>query len=318
MAPGRAFGMLRARGIDSLHYNATWRVVKEVSDIAQQTVCAKGNIGPSPAWARTMQKELDAASELAVSAGQLLLEYYEPSPEVEWKESGDPVTQADRLANGFLIRGIKSRFPNDAIVSEEEPDDPGRCRKSRVWIIDPMDGTREFIEHRSEFAVMIGLALEGKPVLGVIYHPASQKLYCAADGFGAVLKKQGKVFSLRVSREVDLRCMTIALSRSHHSPSIDAVCSRLGITQSIRSGSIGLKVGLICEGRAHLYLDMSGRTSLWDTCAPAALLREAGGRMTDLKGMQLRYDTPELRHLSGIIASNGTIHDRVVEAASYV
>jgi 3'-phosphoadenosine 5'-phosphosulfate (PAPS) 3'-phosphatase len=134
--------------------------------IAQQTGWVKGIIVPSPAWTRTMQKELDAASQLSVSAGQLLLEHYLPSPEVEWKGSGDPVTHADRVASGFLIRGLRSRFPNDAIVSEEEPDDPGRCRKSRVWIIDPMDGTREFIEHRSEFAVMIGLALEGVPVLG--------------------------------------------------------------------------------------------------------------------------------------------------------
>jgi 3'(2'), 5'-bisphosphate nucleotidase len=90
------------------------------------------------------------------------------------------------------------------------------------------------------------------------------------------------------------------------------------ITKAIQSGSIGLKVGLICEGRAHLYLDMSGRTSQWDTCAPAALLQEAGGRMTDLKGMPLRYNSPDLRHLNGIIASNDTIHDRIVEAANYV
>jgi 3'-phosphoadenosine 5'-phosphosulfate (PAPS) 3'-phosphatase len=127
-----------------------------------------------------MQKELDAASELAVSAGQLLLDYYEPSPEVEWKESGDPATHADLLASGFLIRRLRSRFPDDAIISEEEPDDPGRCRKSRVWIIDPTDGIREFIEQRSEFAVMIGLAMEGAPVLGVIYHPVAEKLYCSA------------------------------------------------------------------------------------------------------------------------------------------
>ena len=263
-----------------------------------------------------MQKELDTASELAVSAGQLLLEHYERNSEVQWNGSGDPVTQADRLASEFLIRGVRSRFPNDAIVSEEEPEDPDRCQNSRVWLIDPMDGTSEFIEHRSEFAVMIGLAQEGAPVLGVIYHPATEKLYCAACGFGAVLKEPGRVESLRVSRETDPRRMTIALSRSHHTPAIDAVCSRLMITQSIRSGSIGLKVGLICEGRAHLYLDMSGRTSQWDTCAPAALLQEAGGRMTDLKGTPLRYNSPELRHLNGIIASNGTIHDSVVKAAS--
>ena len=96
------------------------------------------------------------------------------------------------------------------------------------------------------------------------------------------------------------------------------VSKRLMITKSIRSGSIGLKVGLICEGRAHLYLDMSGRTSQWDTCAPAALLQEAGGRITDLMGIPLRYNGPELRHLNGVIASNGTIHDRVVEAVSHV
>ncbi len=265
-----------------------------------------------------MQKELDVASELAVSAGGLLRRHYERKPEVEWKGSGDPVTQADRLASEFLIRGLRSRFPNDAIVSEEEPEDPDRCRKSRVWIIDPMDGTREFIEHRSEFAVMIGFALEGAPVLGVIYHPATEKLYCAAYGFGAALKEHGGEASLRVSRETDPRRMTIALSRSHHSPSIDTVCRRLRITRSIRSGSIGLKVALICEGRAHVYLDMSGRTSLWDTCAPAALLHEAGGRMTDLKGIPLRYNGPGLQHLNGVLASNGTIHDSVVEAANCV
>jgi 3'(2'), 5'-bisphosphate nucleotidase len=122
---------------------------------------------------------------------------------------------------------------------------------------------------------------------------------------------------LRVFRESDPQRMTIVLSRSHHSPAIDTLCTRLQITRSIRSGSIGLKIGIICEGHAHLYLDMSGRTSLWDTCAPAALLHEAGGRMTDLKGMHLHYDSPEIRSLNGIIASNGTIHDRVVDAVNY-
>ena len=265
-----------------------------------------------------MQKELETASELAVSAGRLLLKHYEPKPQVEWKGSGDPVTKADRLASRFLIRGLRRRFPNDAIVSEEEPEDPGRCQKSRVWLIDPMDGTKEFIEHRGEFAVMIGLALEGAPVLGVVYHAVKEKLYCAAYGSGTILKEHGGVTSLRVSQETDPQRMTVALSRSHHSPVIDSICTRLHIARSIRSGSIGLKVGMICEGRAHLYLDMSVRTSLLDTCAPAALLQEAGGRMTDLKGMQLRYDSPELRNLNGFIASNGTIHDRIVEAVNYV
>jgi 3'(2'), 5'-bisphosphate nucleotidase len=209
-----------------------------------------------------------------------------------------------------LIQEFRRRFPGDAVLSEEEPDDPSRSGKSRVWIIDPMDGTREFIEHREEFAVMIGLALEGSPVLGVVYQPATGKLYAAAEGMGATLNVHGSRVALRVSSETDPPNMTIALSRTHPSPAVDAVRQRLGITQAIPYGSLGLKVGLICEGRAHLYLDLSGRTSQWDTCGPAALLHEAGA-----KGDPLRYNIPELRHHNGVIASNGTIHPRIVEAA---
>jgi 3'(2'), 5'-bisphosphate nucleotidase len=270
-----------------------------------------------------MEQELQTANELAVVAGKLLLDHYQRTPEVAWKHGGDPVTRADRLASEFLVGELSRRFPADGVISEEQPGDPGRPRNSRVWIIDPMDGTREFIEHRGEFAVMIGLAVAGAPVLGVIYQPVTGKLYWARSGSGAFLKEpvceeNGVAIPLRVSREADPSRMTIALSRSHHSPEIDKVSRRLMIAKSISSGSIGLKVGLICEGRAHLYLDMSGRTSQWDTCAPAALLQEAGGRMTDLRGIPLRYNGPDLRNRNGVIASNGTIHDRVVEAVSHV
>ncbi len=264
-----------------------------------------------------MQKELDVATELAIKAGGLLLEHYDLTAAVKWGGRGEPVTDADRLASDFLLKGLRSHFPDDGMISEEEPDDLERYRKSRVWIIDPMDGTREFIEHRGEFAVMIGMALEGAPVVGVVYHPIAGKLYRAAHNCGAFLQERDTVTALRVSRVAELRRMTIALSRSHHAPEIDAVCRRLMITKTIRSGSIGLKVGLICAGLADLYLDMSGRTAQWDTCAPAVLLQEAGGRITDFRGMPLCYNTNDLRHLSGLIASNGVMHDRVVEAVSY-
>jgi 3'(2'), 5'-bisphosphate nucleotidase len=265
-----------------------------------------------------LRQEMDAASELAVHAGGILLQRYDHPAVVSWKGNAGPVTDADRLANTFLVRALRSRFPGDGVISEEEPDDPDRRRKARVWIIDPMDGTKEFIEHRGEFSVMIGLALEGTPVLGVVYHPVTGKLYRAIEGSGAVRVEGNQETPLRVSAETDPGRMTVALSRSHHSPSVDAVCGRVGIGNSIQSGSIGLKIGLICEGRAHLYLEMSGRTSEWDTCAPAALLQQAGGRITDLHGRPLWYNSADLRHCSGIIASNGTIHDRIVEAARYV
>ena len=109
--------------------------------------------------------------------------------------------------------------------------------------------------------------------------------------------------------------MTIALSRSHYTPDIEAIQRKLGVRNSISSGSIGLKVGLICEGRAHLYVHTSPHTSQWDTCAPDVILHEAGGCMTDLSNIPLRYNESELRNLYGVIASNGTIHQRIAKAA---
>ena len=112
--------------------------------------------------------------------------------------------------------------------------------------------------------------------------------------------------------------MVIALSRSHPSKRVDRVCRFLGIGNSISFGSIGLKVGLICEGLAHLYLYAGSKTYQWDTCAPEAILREAGGRMTDLSNHPIVYNRSDLRNSNGVIASSGSIHDRIAAAVSAV
>jgi 3'(2'), 5'-bisphosphate nucleotidase len=137
-------------------------------------------------------------------------------------------------------------------------------------------------------------------------------------GRGAFLTENRATRLLRVSLESDPLAMTIALSRSHHSWEVDVIQRELGIKNAISSGSIGLKVGLICEGRAHVYVQTSRHTSQWDTCAPDVILHEAGGRMTDLLNIPLRYNEPEVRNLHGVIASNGAIHDRTVKAAQCV
>jgi 3'(2'), 5'-bisphosphate nucleotidase len=116
-----------------------------------------------------------------------------------------------------------------------------------------------------------------------------------------------------VSATTDFGQATMALSRSHLSQSTEAIRRKLGIERTLQTGSIGVKVGLICEGRADVYIQGRG-TSLWDTCAPEAILHEAGGRMTDSLGHPFRYDVAEVRNLQGVIATNGTLHERVVEA----
>ena len=263
-----------------------------------------------------MQAELEAARTLAVQAGAILLEHYS-QPGVRWKGRGNPVTDADRSASAFLVKELKRLFPEDGILSEEEPDDLARLSRSRVWIIDPLDGTMEFIHHQDEFAVMIGLSVDGTASLGVVYQPTTEKLYYAALGNGAFVIENRAMRLLQVSHESNPVAMTIALSRSHHSPDIDVIQRELGIHSTVCSGSMGLKVGLICERRAHLYLHTSRHTSQWDACAPDIILHEAGGRMTDLSNAPLRYNGG-VRNLHGLIASNGVIHDRIIEAAQNV
>ncbi len=265
-----------------------------------------------------MTDELQTAKELAVRAGDILLEHYGQSTSVQWKGLGDPVTVADRAASKFLVGELKQRFPQDGILSEEEKDDTGRLGRPRVWIVDPMDGTTEFVANRGEFAVMIGLAIEGKPTVGVVYQPTERKLYYSASGNGAFVE-QGQIRRpLRVSPEADPSRMTIVVSRSHDSADAERIRRTLKVERVVRSGSAGLKVGTICEGNAHLYFHAGPGTSQWDTCAPEAILHEAGGRMTDIFGGPLRYNVADPRNLQGIIASNSVIHDRVVDAAKFV
>jgi 3'(2'), 5'-bisphosphate nucleotidase len=265
-----------------------------------------------------MDKELIAARELARGAGAILMKHYRGSAHVEWKGPGDPVTLADREASEFLVRNLALLFPEHGILSEEETDNCQRLDRSHVWMVDPMDGTAEFIENRHEFAVMIGLAVNGIPIVGAVYQPTIDKLYYAAQGQGAFMEFQGASTPLRVSPERTASRVIIAVSRSHVSSRVSEICDRLQVKESIRMGSVGLKVGLICEARAHLYIHAGDRTNLWDTCGPEVILREAGGRMTDISNLPLRYTGKEVRNPNGLVASNSVMHERAIRVTQAV
>src|SRR5262249_11888928 len=161
-----------------------------------------------------MEKELEVARELARDAGRILLEFYASGAKVQWKGHDDPVTAADHAANEMLVRELSRQFPNDAVLSEEFPDDLSRLHKDRVWMVDPMDGTKQFIERIGEFAVMIGLAVEGEARLGVVYHPSLDRLYYAAPGAGAFVEEKWSTKRLRVPPVSDPSQMVMAMSRS--------------------------------------------------------------------------------------------------------
>lgn len=264
------------------------------------------------------ERELNVALQLAREAGACLLEYYGKTLRVEHKTDGieeEPVTQADRAANELIVKRLREEFPNDGILAEESVDTPARLEKKRVWIIDPLDGTNGFIARNGDFAVQIGLALEGESVLGVVYQPLPDVLQWAVRGRGAWIERAGfEMVTARVSEESDIEVMRLAASRTHRSQRMDRVVRALGVCEEVRRGSVGVKVGLIVEQQCDLYVHLSGRTKQWDTCAPEIILTEAGGRFTDLFGNPLKYNALDLQNRNGIVATNGAAHKRVIES----
>jgi 3'(2'), 5'-bisphosphate nucleotidase len=267
------------------------------------------------------EHELRVVIDLARRAGEAALGFYGKPMRVEHKEEFDePVTQADRAVNELIVRALAESFPGDGVLAEESADASERLSRERVWMVDPIDGTKGFIAGTGDFAVQIGLAVEGRAALGVLYAPATDVLYWAARGHGAwVLRPTSEADAearperLRVSDESDLSNMRLAESRSHRGPKMDAVVRALGVRAEVRSHSVGIKVGLLVERQAELYIHMSPKTKQWDTCAPEAVLAEAGGRMTDLWGGPLLYNTPDVLNRNGLVASNGAAHGRVIE-----
>ena len=266
------------------------------------------------------ERELRVALELARRAGEAALQFYGGPLRVEHKEEFDePVTQADRAVNELIVRSLHGAFPDDGILAEESVDTDRRLGRERVWMVDPLDGTKGFIAGTGDFAVQIGLAVAGRSALGVLYAPATDVLYWAARGHGAwVLRptseagKSMKAERLRVTDERELSRMRLAESRSHRGPRMDALVRALGVRAEVKSHSVGIKVGLLVERQADLYIHLSPKTKQWDTCAPEAVLTEAGGRMTDLWGEPLLYNSPDVLNRNGLLASNGAAHDAVV------
>ena len=264
------------------------------------------------------QAEIQIANDLARAAGAVLLSHYHAGFEVEQKINAlqeiEEVTAADREANELIVGRLLAEFPDDGILAEESQDTESRLEKSRVWLIDPMDGTKNFVQRDGDFAVQIGLAVNGESVLGAVYQPVRDLLYYAVKGGGAWIEAPGKpARRMSTSAETDRHRMTLASSRSHRSPRMERVVNLFGFKQEVRRGSVGVKIGLITEQEADLYLHLSPGTKQWDTCAPEVILHEAGGRLTDLFGQPLRYNGVRIDNRNGIVATNGAAHEMVIE-----
>ena len=248
------------------------------------------------------EKEYHSIKSAVELAGFKILEVYNSQFKVKIKLDFSPVTKADLIANDILVSTIKKDFPMDGIISEEEHTNKVLENK-RIWIIDPLDGTKDFVKKTDEFSIMVGLIEDGIPVFAMVYAPVYKKLYYAFKGSGSYLLQNSKVKKLKISTKINsLTEFRQLVSRNHFRASERKISESLGINHFIGCGSIGVKLGLIAQEEGELYYSTSSYLGEWDTCAPQLILEEAGGFVCDLKGNDLVYNTKKRKMKNGFIA----------------
>jgi len=197
------------------------------------------------------------------------------------------------------------------ILSEEGKDDKKRLDEKKIWIVDPLDGTSDFVNRTGEFTVMIGFVEQKKPVLGVIYWPTEDTLFAAQKGVGAWKYSNASWKRIFVSKISELsKCRAIG-SRYHISEVEKELLKKLQITKFTSIGS-SLKVAKISSNSADVYLTTTNKMKEWDTCASYSIISEAGGKMTDMLGNDLSYNNRHVNHENGILVTNNLVHDRII------
>src|SRR5271165_3237203 len=245
-------------------------------------------------------RELAFAKKAALAAGKVLASYWRTRAyEVNSKGRGQPVTEADLEADRTIKQIIKTAFPRDGWLSEETADSPDRLAKSRVWIVDPLDGTKEFINRIAEFSVAIALSHDGAAVVGVTYNPIKREMYSAARGLGCFLGSK----RVRVTRTRVLKRAMVLASRSEIARGEWQVFD--GVVGVSPTGSVAYKLAMVAAGKGDATFTRSPKSE-WDIASGAALIAEAGGTMTDIDGKPLRFNQSNVK-LHGLIASNGIL-----------
>jgi 3'(2'), 5'-bisphosphate nucleotidase len=260
--------------------------------------------------------DLERLVALAARAARAVLEVYQGEFAVEYKGPRDPVTAADLRAHALLVEGLGAAFPGVPVVSEEGDPASFRAldRAERALFVDPLDGTREFIDRNGEFVVMIGLVEAGRATAGVVHAPVAGTAWAGRVGAGAwrVPAGGGRWEPVRVSAEADLARARLVASRSHRTGRLERALAALGAAELRRLGSAGLKGAEVAAGLAEAYVHPGGGLRRWDTCALDALVRAAGGEVTDLAGAPLAYGGDPLLRVAGLVASNGATHEAIL------
>ncbi|MBF2029153.1 MAG: 3'(2'),5'-bisphosphate nucleotidase CysQ [Oscillatoriales cyanobacterium C42_A2020_001] len=272
-----------------------------------------------------LKEWLAIAREVGWGAGEILLKAEHADLNIQDDGEG-PVTAADTAANTYILEGLQTQLQDHhfAYLTEEtfktEPESQ-RLTAPYVWIIDPLDGTKEFIQHSGEYAVHIALVHQHRPILAVVVRPAVERLYFASLGGGAfVEQRDGTIAPVQVSQRTQLDELIVVTSRSHRSDRLNHLMQQFPCQTQKSVGSLGGKFAAIAEQEADVYVSISGKSAPkdWDLAAPELILTEAGGKFTHFDGTPLLYNQEDVAQWGGLLASNGQRHAELCAAATKI
>ena len=238
--------------------------------------------------------DYDAICAVARLAGQAIMQVYATDFTVERKDDDSPITRADRASNDIIMQSLQALHPDIPIVSEESPKAAyqERLKWKRFWLVDPLDGTKEFVKRNGQFAVCIGLVEKRKPVFGALYVPVTDVLYMGGPGLGSLKYAGGEKRAIRTARPGPGEPVAILASRSHPDERLAGYLERYPNRRLVEAGS-ALKFGLVAEGAAHVYPRFN-RTWEWDTAAGHAIVLGAGGSFQAMGGGEFLYNKEDL------------------------
>jgi len=249
------------------------------------------------------EKQLAAAIKAGELAKRIILDIYKKPFNVEIKDDDSPVTIADKKADAAIRDYLKKQYPSYGFLTEEGKDNKKRLSQDFVWIVDPLDGTSDFVAKNDEFTTNIALSYKGKIVVGVVFIPVTNEIYYATRHGGAFYSINGSVREIHVNKKK--AALTILLSVSHHGKAEEAAIKKYGslISHKKKKGA-AIKGCMIAKGEAELSIRLNDKTKEWDTAAQQIIVKEAGGIFVQPDGSEIRYNKKDVVNHQGYIIAN--------------
>jgi 3'(2'), 5'-bisphosphate nucleotidase len=276
---------------------------------------------------KEIEEILAIARDISWGAADILHSYYhgtaqDSNLQVEYKQN-EPVTVADIAVSKYILQRLQAAFGDEdfGYVCEETYKTGLPQNNSQfVWVVDPLDGTRDFINKTGDYAIHIALVKDHRPILTVVAVPEAEKIYYATQGGGTFVETPKASFPVNITSDKEIEDLILVVSRSHRNERLNYLLQHLPCQTHKSVGSVGCKIATILEKQADIYISLSGKSAPkdWDIAAPELILTEAGGKFTHFDGSPLQYNTGDINQWGGLLASNSNHHEFLCNVAQKI